>query len=63
VVALGFLLLVELALALEGEGAVLDFDLNVFHVHPWKVGLDREFVVGFENVHSRGPRGARRGAR
>jgi hypothetical protein len=63
VVALGFLLLVELALALEGKGAVLDFDLNVLHVDLCKIGVDREFVVGFEDVHSRGPGGARRGAR
>ena len=55
VVALVVDLLLEGALALDGEDVVVDFDLDVVDLHARQLGLEHDGVLGVEHVDRRQP--------
>ena len=48
-------LVLELALALEVQGAVLDADLNLFRIHARELRLQHYVMLGFVDVNRRSP--------
>jgi len=48
-----FLFLLDLALAMDGEGIALDADINVFFVDAGDFKLQRDVVLVFVDVHGR----------
>src|ERR1700676_5797003 len=48
-----FLLLLDLALAMDGEGGVLDEDIDVFLVNAWDFELQGYVVLVFVDIHRR----------
>jgi hypothetical protein len=48
-----FLFLLDLALAMDGEGGVLDVDINILFVDAWNFKLQCNVVLVFVDVHRR----------